>query len=188
LITTVKTVDTTNTIESKEKAPDEAPRGMSKGGHRYLTPGMEGSTTQWDNEAVGSLFTMVLPTEKVIQRERMVTHGSERTFTTMQMGASSLFRLSVKRGDTILEAAVDTVAELTIISSEMFQNLEHRPQVLRETTMHAAGRGMVMKTLVVDPVSLQIGSKSYATDVYVAPIKDEILLGLNFMVEYMVWW
>jgi predicted aspartyl protease len=114
----------------------------------------------------------------------MVTDGSERTFTTIQMGASSLFRLSVKIGDTILEAAVDTVKELTIILEEVFQNLEQRPQVLRETTMHAAWRGMVMKTLVVDPVSLQIGSKSYATEVYVAPIKDEILLGLNFMVEY----
>ena len=52
--------------------------------------------------------------------------------------------------------------------------------------MHAAGRGMVMKTLVVGPVYLEIGSKSYATEVYVAPIKDDMLLGLNFMVEYGV--
>jgi predicted aspartyl protease len=92
----------------------------------------------------------------------------------------------VKIGDTILEAAVDTAAEVTIILEEVFQTLEPRPQVLRETTMHAAGRGMVMKTLVVGPVSLQIGYKSYETEVYVAPIKDEMLLGLNFMVEFGV--
>lgn len=75
---------------------------------------------------------------------------------------------------------------MTIISDEVYKTLEPRPEVLKETTMHAAGRGMVMKTLVVGPVYLEIGSKSYATEVYVASIKDDMLLGLNFMVEYGV--
>ena len=39
------------------------------------------------------------------------------------------------------------------------------------------------KTLEVSPVYLEIGSNSYATEVYVAQIKDDIILGLNVIVD-----
>jgi hypothetical protein len=34
--------------------------------------------------------------------------------------------------------------------------------------MYAAGRGMQMDTIIVGPVKLEVDSKSYCTDVYVA--------------------
>jgi predicted aspartyl protease len=92
----------------------------------------------------------------------------------------------LKLGDALMEAVVDTAAEVTIISNEVYATLDPKPPVLRESMMHAAGRGMMVKTFVVGPVDLEIGSKSYATEVYVAPIKDDMLLGLNFMVTYGV--
>ncbi|VDI80332.1 Hypothetical predicted protein [Mytilus galloprovincialis] len=121
-----------------------------------------------------------------ISETSTVTDGSERIFTTMQLGNSSLLRLSLELGDTPLVAAVDTAAEVTIISDKVFESLKKKPPMLRETVMHAAGRGMKMKTLVVGPVKLRIGTKLYETDVYVAPIDDDMLLGLNFMVAYGV--
>lgn len=114
------------------------------------------------------------------------TNGSKRVFTAMQMCNSSILRVKLKLDETLVEAAVDTAAEVTIISDKVYATLEPRPRVLKETMMHAAGRGMVMKTVVVGPVYLKIGSRSYATEVYVAPIKDDMLLGLNFMVTYGV--
>ena len=121
-----------------------------------------------------------------ISETSTVTDGSERIFTTMQLGNSSLLRLSLELGDTPLMAAVDTAAEVTIISDKVFESLKKKPPMLRETVMHAAGRGMKMKTLVVGPVKLRIGTKLYETDVYVAPIDDDMLLGLNFMEAYSV--
>ena len=48
--------------------------------------------------------------------------------------------------------------------------------------MYAARRGMQMDTIIVGPVKLEVGSsKSYCTDVYVAPIDDYMLLGLDFL-------
>jgi hypothetical protein len=47
--------------------------------------------------------------------------------------------------------------------------------------MYAAGRGMQMDTIIAGPVKLEVGSKSYCTDIYVAPIDDDILLGLDFL-------
>lgn len=60
-----------------------------------------------------------------------------------------------------------------------------RPRLLTETVVHAAGRVMVMKTVVVVPVYLKIGSRSYSTEIYVTPIKD-MLLRIKFMMTYGV--
>ena len=187
---------TVNTVETTQEFEDETVQEVTisrDAAHQHMTPEREKWATQQADEIVGQLFTKALPTEERIVGERpvhlkheVVRDGLERTFTTMKMGDSSILRLSLKVGNKFLEAAVDTAAEVTIISDEVYKTLEPRPEVLKETTMHAAGRGMVMKTLVVGPVYVEIGSKSYATEVYVAPIKDEMLLGLNFMVEYGV--
>jgi hypothetical protein len=40
---------------------------------------------------------------------------------------------------------------------------------------------MQIDTIIVGPVKLEVGSKSYCTDVYVAPIDDDMLLGLDFL-------
>jgi hypothetical protein len=127
---------------------------------------------------VGPPFNTVPYTEKTVVNTESgpqsisVTDGSERILTTMQMGNSSILRFKLKLVNALMEAAVDTGAEVTFISDEVYATLDPKPPVLRETMMHAAGRGMMMKTFVVGPVDLGIGSKSYATEVYVAPIKD----------------
>ena len=45
---------------------------------------------------------------------------------------------------------------------------------------------MKIDTFIVGPVNIQIGSKCYKTELYVAPIGDDILPGLNCMVTYNV--
>jgi hypothetical protein len=47
-------------------------------------------------------------------------------------------------------------------------------------------RGMKIDTFIVGPVNIQIGSKLYKTELYVAPIGDDMLLGLNCMATYNV--
>ena len=92
-----------------------------------MTPEREKWATQHADEIVGQLFTKLLPTEERIveeepvhlKHEEMVMDGLERTFTTMKMGDSSILRLSLKVDNKFLEAAVDTVAEVTIISVEV---------------------------------------------------------------------
>ena len=49
--------------------------------------------------------------------------------------------------------------------------------------MHGAGRDMKMKTFIIGPVG--IGSRIYPSDVYVAPIDDDMLLGLNILYKYI---
>jgi hypothetical protein len=43
-----------------------------------------------------------------------------------------------------------------------------------------------MKTFIIGPVDIGIGSRIYPSDVYVAPIDDDMLLGLDFLYKYNV--
>ena len=43
-----------------------------------------------------------------------------------------------------------------------------------------------MKTFIIGPVDIEIGSRIYPSDVYVAPIEDDMLLGLDFLHKYNV--
>lgn len=106
------------------------------------------------------------------------------SLTTLKLGTTSLLRLDVCVENIQLIAALDTGAEVTIISDKIYESLKHKPPTKRESIIDAAGRGMKMRTVVVGPVKLKLGSKFYETEVYVASISDDMLLGLNFMVAY----
>lgn len=38
-----------------------------------------------------------------------------------------------------------------------------------------------METFIIGPVDIRIGSCNYPSEIYVAPIDDEMLLGLDFL-------
>lgn len=86
----------------------------------------------------------------------------------------------------LVEVVVDMVVEVIIILDKVYVILELRLRVLKEIMMYVVGWGMVMKIVVVGLVYLKIGFRLYVMEVYVVLIKDDMLLGLNFMVIYGV--
>ena len=123
---------TNNTVETTQKVEDETVQEVTirrDAAHQHMTPEREKWATQHNDEMVKQLFTKVLPTDERIvgeepvhlKHEEMVTDGLESTFTTMKMGDSSILRLSLKVGNKLLEAAVETAAEVTIISDEVYK-------------------------------------------------------------------
>ena len=110
-----------------------------------------------------------------------IVGGIDRTFTILKIGTASMLRIPVVCNRRPMAAVIDSAAEVTNLSDKIYNSLQGRPQILRKTVMYAAGRGMQMDTIIVGPVKLEVGSKSYCTDVYVAPIDDDMLLGLDFL-------
>ena len=105
----------------------------------------------------------------------------DKTMTILQLGSASMLRLNVKVNSKNITAVIDTGAEVTIISDKVYESLEAKPPVKKRTVMHGAGRNMTMNTCIIGPVDLEIGAKTYTSDVYVAPMDDDMLLGLDFM-------
>ena len=50
--------------------------------------------------------------------------------------------------------------------------------------MNTAGRNRKMKAHIVFPVKLEIWATVYEEQIYVAPIEDEMLLGLDFLEKH----
>ena len=71
-----------------------------------------------------------------------------------------------------IQAVLDTVAEVTIISDKIFPSIKPAPKVIKEVILRPAGRDKAMQGKIVGPVKILL-------DIYVAPIEDEMLL--NFL-------
>jgi hypothetical protein len=108
-----------------------------------------------------------------------IVGGIDRTFTILKTGTASMLRIPVVCNRRPMAAVIDSAAEVTILSDKIYNSLQDRPQILKKTVIYAAGRGMQMDTIIVGPVKLEVGSKSYCTDV--APIDDDMLTGMRSM-------
>ncbi|XP_053400391.1 uncharacterized protein LOC128557239 [Mercenaria mercenaria] len=103
------------------------------------------------------------------------------TATVCQLSSVSKYKLKVQVGETEVEAIVDTAAEVTIISEEVYKKLKVKPKTVKNAKLLTAGKELFMNGLVVGPVRLQIGSKVYRESIYVAPITQDMLLGFDLL-------
>ena len=112
--------------------------------------------------------------------------GVIKTIAIKQLGVTSMFRVELQVNKTKVMAVVDTETEVTTISDKLYESLPSKPKSKRHTMMHGAGRDMKMKTFIIGPVNIGIGSRIYPSDIYVVPIDDDMLLGLDVLYKYIV--
>ena len=97
-----------------------------------------------------------------------------------------MLSVPVSLQDVKLLAVIDTAAEVTIISDSIFRELQPTPPYLKKVILDTAGRDLRMDGFVVGPVALKLGEITFPEAVYVAPIQDDMLLGLDFMLRHGV--
>ena len=107
--------------------------------------------------------------------------GVEETIMIGQLDSGSSFRIPITVQSTPVLAIVDTAAEVTIISEDLFKGMKSEPPVLRRVRLNTAGKNLEMHGRVIGPIQLELGNMVFEEDVYVAPIRDDMLLGLDFM-------
>ena len=95
---------------------------------------------------------------------------------------------SLKVPDTVqgvaLNAIIDTAAMVTVISDKLYKEIAVKPKSLKTEILKTAGRDQKINGQVVGPVSLKLGESTYSVLVLVAPIYEDMLLGLNFLMEH----
>ena len=82
-----------------------------------------------------------------------------------------------------LDSVVDTGAQITIINSKLFDisQLEVEPVVLQGLEPDKPIDGHLVKD-----VPINLGGRMYRWDLYVAPIEDDFLMGLDFMITHKI--
>lgn len=83
-----------------------------------------------------------------------------------------------------INAIIDTASEVTLISDKLYNSFQSPPSVLEEFTLRGAGREMEMKGYLIDLTSIDLDGLKFKEKLYVAPIEDEMLIGLDFMTTF----
>ena len=96
------------------------------------------------------------------------------------------FTVQIEIKGTPLEAVVDTGAEVTVLGTEVYDRLQEKPPVRRRVTMLQAGDSARLKGFIADPFDVKAGQnvRNYQEDLYVAPVKDSMLLGIDFLRDH----
>ena len=79
-------------------------------------------------------------------------------------------------------ARTDSGAEITILSSKIYEKLNIAPAKVKEVGLQMADRDTVMKSFIIQPLKMKLGKFQCLSErVYVASIGDDMLLGCDLL-------
>ncbi|KAH3847111.1 hypothetical protein DPMN_089425 [Dreissena polymorpha] len=85
-----------------------------------------------------------------------------------QLGSAAQFRLKVQVGDVMVDAVVDSAAEVSLISDRVYKAMKQPLPKGRDVKLLMTGKDASMQGFVVGPVKLKIGNCWYHEHLYVA--------------------
>ncbi|GFO14332.1 hypothetical protein PoB_004083700 [Plakobranchus ocellatus] len=101
-----------------------------------------------------------------------------------QKQAIPVYTVPLFIGNTCVEATVDTAAEVSVVSDEVYRSLSPKPKILGKRQILMAGKGQSSTARLCGPVHIKIGPLSKQELIYVAPISDDMLLGLTCKITH----
>lgn len=110
-----------------------------------------------------------------------VIDDEEENMVVFRISNSSMLRVDVTLLDQKITAIVDTAAEVTLISDKFYESLLEKPAIIKKVTLNTAAKDATMPGFVCGPIQIGIGEQTFSENVYVAPLQDDMLLGLDFM-------
>ena len=102
------------------------------------------------------------------------------------MRAVSALRMQCSVGGRVVEAVLDSGAEITILSESMAKELSLVPEVLSleegsAITVNTAGEGSTFSAKKVGPVEIGFGDFFFSTRIFIGPIGDSMLIGVDIL-------
>ncbi len=119
--------------------------------------------------------------------EQVEESDETETINISQLKTDSTLKIATLINNSVcLNAVVDTAAQVTILSDKIYCGLDPKPGVKKHVVLQTAGRQLKITGHVVGPLAIKLGKGVYTEDVIVAPIQDDMLLGLDFMLKHDV--
>ena len=94
---------------------------------------------------------------------------------------STAFTVGLEVQGTLLEAVVDTGAEVIVLCTQVYDQLKMKPTIKRHVKMMLAGDDARLRGFVAGPFDVRVGWGTHKLDLYVAPLKDPMLLGMDYL-------
>ena len=103
----------------------------------------------------------------------------ERVYIHQVRAGSSFVQLKV--GSIDINARIDSGAEITILSSKIYEKLNKAPAKVKEVGLQMADKDTVMKGFIIQPLKMKLGNQCFSERVYVASIGEDMLLGHDLL-------
>ena len=100
-------------------------------------------------------------------------------------GSSSV---EIKVGDIPIRAQLDSGAEITIISTNIYEKLKRKPSKVQDVEMKLTLNSPSVKGFRIQPIFMKLGSHIFKERVYVAPISNDMLLGHDLFCQLGIIW
>lgn len=99
------------------------------------------------------------------------------------MGLSLVVSVQVitSRGTSRASAIIDTAAQVTVLSDTFWIKLGSPELVTGEVTLRSAQRDSTMMGRILKNISLIMGRQTYTWNLLVAPISEDLILGVDFL-------
>ena len=97
-----------------------------------------------------------------------------------QVRAGSSF-VQLKVGSIDINARIDSGAEITILSSKIYEKLYKAPAKVKEVGLQMADKDTLMKGFIIQPLKMKLGNQCFSERVYVASIGEDMLLGHDLL-------
>ena len=89
--------------------------------------------------------------------------------------------IPLKVDDSDAEAVVDSGAQATVMSDEFYRSLKNPPKITEKVLLKTASKGDGFKGYYVPKATLTFGKISFTCSMYVGPVTDPFILGLDFL-------
>ena len=109
-----------------------------------------------------------------------LNYQREESVYIHQVRAGSSF-VQLKVGSIDINARIDSGAEITILSSKIYEKLNKAPAKVREVGLQMADKDTVMKGFIIQPLKMKLGNQCFSERVYVASIGEDMLLGHDLL-------
>ena len=109
-----------------------------------------------------------------------LNYKREESVYIHQVQAGSSF-VQLKVGSIDINARIDSGAEITILSSKIYEKLDTAPAKVKEVGLQMADKDTVMKGFIIQPLKMKLGYQCFSERVYVASIGDDMLLGHDLL-------
>ena len=109
-----------------------------------------------------------------------LNYKREESVYIHQVQAGSSF-VQLKVGSIDINARIDSGAEITILSSKIYEKLDTAPAKVKEVGLQMADKDTVMKGFIIQPLKMKLGNQCFSEKVYVASIGEDMLLGHDLL-------
>ncbi|KAK3792722.1 hypothetical protein RRG08_035199 [Elysia crispata] len=91
------------------------------------------------------------------------------------------YTVPVRVGNIYVRAVVDTAAEVTIISTDIWDMIVPKPKAIGKRALQMAGKDHRAEALLVGPLPIKVGFLTTNEYCYVSALTDDMLLGVDFL-------